>query len=485
MAAQQTKKLGTIALAAIVVSSMLGGGIYSLPQNMAADAALCAVLIAWVITGIGMWGIANSFRILSDVRPDLSAGIYMYARVGYGPFVGFLIAWAYWLCQVCGNVGYAVITMDALNYFFPPYFQGGNNFASIVGGSLLIWVFNFIVLRGTHQAAVINTIGTIGKIIPLFVFVIVILFCCHLDQFSFDFLGNVAVDGKTLGGMGGQVKSTMLVTLWAFIGIEGAVVLSGKAKSAKEVGSATILGYLGCLAIYVLLSVLPFGFMTQAELAVVPNPSTAGVLERAVGPWGAWLMNIGLLIAVLTSWLSWTMITAEMPFAAAKNGTFPKMFTVENEHGSPSVSLWITSGAMQLGMLLVYFSNNAWNTMLTITGVMVLPAYVMSMCYLWKICIDKAYPEKAATGRTTALVNSIIAVIFGLWLIYAAGLTYLLLACIIVACGIPVYIWARKQHEAELKGPMFKAYEIVIMVALIIAALVAIYMMAAGDVSGI
>lgn len=481
--ATPSKKLGVVALAAIVVSSMLGGGIYSLPQNMSAGASLGAILIAWLITGIGMWCIANSFRILADARPDLSAGIYMYARTGYGPFVGFLIAWAYWLCQICGNVGYAVITMDALNYFFPPYFAGGNTIASIIGGSILIWGFNYIVLRGTHQAAYINTIGTIGKIIPLVVFVIVMIFVMNIDKFRYDFLGQVLVDGKNLGGLGDQVKSTMLVTLWAFIGIEGAVVLSGRAKSQKDVGAATVLGFLGCLLIYVLLSVLPFGFMTQAELAKVPNPSTAGVLENAVGAWGAWLMNIGLLIAVLTSWLAWTMICAEMPFAAAKNGTFPRMFARENAHGAPNVSLWITSGLMQLGMLLVYFASNAWNTMLTITGVMVLPAYVLSMMYLWKICIDHQYPDTTGVGRVTALVTSIIAVIFGLWLVYAAGLQYLLLATIFVACGIPFYIWARKQNRATFTGHMFSHGEIVLLAVIVVTAIVAIVLMARGIVS--
>lgn len=481
MANQDTKKLGTIALASVVVSSMIGGGIYSLPQNMAAASSVGAVLIAWVITGIGMYCIANSFRILSDIRPDLSAGIYMYARVGFGPFVGFLIAWAYWLCQICGNVGYAVITMDALNYFFPPYFQGGNNLASIIGGSLLIWVFNFVVLRGTHQAALINTIGTVGKIIPLFLFIIIVAFMFNMNKFDFDFFGKVMVDGKNLGPLGDQVKSTMLVTLWCFIGIEGAVVLSGRAKSFQEVGRATVLGFLGCLICYVLLSVLPYGFMTQAELAAVPNPSTAGVLEKVVGTWGAWLMNLGLIIAVLTSWLAWTMITAEMPYAAAKNGTFPKMFGKENSHGAPNVSLWITSFLMQLGILLVYFSNNAWNTMLNITGVMVLPAYVMSMAFLWKTCEDHQYPTKASVGRAAALICSILAVIYGFWLIYAAGLNYLLMACIIVACGVPFYIWARKQNDKN--DEIFSTAEKVILILLLIAAIIALYMMIRGHVS--
>lgn len=208
---------------------------------------------------------------------------------------------------------------------------------------------------------------------------------------------------------------------------------------------------MGCLIVYVLLSVLPYGFMSQAELAAVPNPSTAGVLEAVVGKWGSWLMNIGLLIAVLASWLAWTMITAEIPFAAAQNGTFPKVFAAENEHKSPSVSLWVTSSLMQLAILMVYFSNNAWNTMLSITGVMVLPAYLSSMAYLWKICEDGEYPATATVPRSGALICSILGSFYALWLIYAAGLEYLLMAVLFLTIGIPVFIWSRRENNPTEK----------------------------------
>lgn len=470
--------LGVLALAAIVVSSMIGGGIYSLPQNMAAGASVGAVILSWLITGFGVYFIANTFRILSTVRPDLTAGIYMYSREGFGPYVGFTIGWSYWLCQICGNVGYAVITMDALNYFFPPYFAGGNNLTSIIGGSILIWGFNFLVLRGLKQATLINTIGTIAKIVPLILFIIITMFVFHLDKFDFNFWGEQTTK---LGGLSKQIKSTMLVTLWAFIGIEGAVVLSKHAQSPKNVGRATFLGFLGCLIIYVLLSVIPYGYMNQEELAAVANPSTAGILEKIVGPWGAWLMNIGLVISVLTSWLAWTMITAQVPQAAAQNGTFPREFARENEHGSPSVSLWVTSALMQLFILMVYFSNNAWNTMLSITGVMVLPAYFSSCAYLWKICEDGEYPSGVYIKRSTALFSGIIGSLYALWLIYAAGLNYLLMAVIFMSIGIPVFMLARKQAAPQKKA--FSVGECAIALMMIIVSLWAIYAFWRGIVS--
>ena len=464
-------KLGVFGLAGIVVSSMIGGGIFSLPQNMAASASVGGVLLAWLITGFGIWFIANTFRLLANLRPNLTSGIYMYAREGFGPYMGFNIGWSYWLCQICGNVGYAVITMDALNYFFPGVFAGGNNFASIVGGSILIWGFNYLVLRGVQQATKINLIATIAKIIPLILFCIIMIFVFHLDKFDFDFWGELSK--AKLGDLGAQIKNSMLVTLWAFIGIEGAVVLSGRAKSQNDVGKATVMGFLGCLAIYVLLSVLPFGFMSQARLADIANPSTAGVLRAVVGPWGAWLMNIGLLIAVLASWLSWTMITAQMPQSMAQNGTFPKRFAMDNSKGAPCFSLWMTSALMQLAMLLVYFSNNAWNTMLSITGVMVLPAYLFSCLYLWKICEDE---QVSGVSRWSTRLTGILGSVYAIWLIYAAGLNYMLMAIIFIAVGLPIYLWA-KTDKANMSFA-----EKVLASVLVAVALFAIYAFARGIV---
>ncbi len=478
LASADKEKLGVLALAGVVVSSMIGGGIYSLPQNMAAGASVGAVILAWIITGIGVYFIANTFRILSVVKPDLTAGIYMYSREGFGPYIGFTIGWSYWLCQICGNVGYAVITMDALNYFFPPYFAGGNNLYSIIGGSILIWGFNALVLKGIRQATIINLIGTVAKIVPLLFFIVVLMFCFHVEKFSFDFWGEKDL---ALGDLSKQIKGTMLVTLWAFIGIEGAVVMSKHADNAKTVGKATLLGFSSCLLIYVLLSVLPYGFMDQAELAKLPNPSTAAVLEAVIGKWGSWIMNIGLLISVLTSWLAWTMVTAQIPQAAAENGTFPKEFALENKAHAPSVSLYVTSALMQLFMLMVYFSNDAWNTMLSITSVMVLPAYFASALYLWKLCEDHEYPLNFYISRSTALMSAILGAFYALWLIYAAGLNYLLMAVIFMALGIPVYIYARQQNAEN--EPVFSVGERFTAGILFVAALFACYAMYKGIVS--
>ena len=126
----------------------------------------------------------------------------------------------------------------------------------------------------------------------------------------------------------------MLVTLWVFIGIEGASVYSSYAAKRSDVGKATLIGFCGALAIYVLVSLLSTGILAQKELAGLPVPSMAGVLERLVGAWGAALISIGLVVSVGGAFLSWTMLCAEIPYVAARTATFPRWFAVENAAGS-------------------------------------------------------------------------------------------------------------------------------------------------------
>ena len=480
------KKLGVISLAALVVGAMIGGGIFSLPQNMSQGASVMAVIAAWIITGIGIFFLANTFRVLSIARPDATTGIYAYARLGFGRFAGFQMAWSYWLCNIFGNVGYAVLLMDALDYFFPGYFTGGNNLWSVIGGSIVIWIMNFAVLRGVRQAAFINTIGTVCKLLPIALFILVMIFVFRWSLFSEDMTGSVGP--KPLGSMLSQIKSTMLVTLWAFIGIEGAVVVSGRAKSQKDVGKATVLGFLACLLIYALLSILPFGYMNQHELSLLANPSTAPLLARAVhGTWGGDIMNIGVIIALLTSWLAFTIMISQIPYAAALDGTFPDIFKCENKNQAPSVSLWITSLIMQLAMIFVFFANNAWNTMLSITAVMILPPYLACTLFLWKICRDGSFPSHLGLSRNFACLCGGAGSLYALWMIYAAGLSYLLAAFCFMVLGIPIFVWARKntlaQQPEETDKSIFTKHEISAVALMLIVAGAALVAIATGKLN--
>lgn len=473
-----TKKVGLIGLIAVVISAMVGGGVYDLPQNMAADAGAGGQIIAWLVTGVGMWFIANTFRILAQAKPELKNGLYSYAYNGFGKFVGFLIAYGYWICNCFALVAYGVLIMSTMNYFFPGVFGSGNNWASIIAASVISWVMLWLSLRGAKSGAVINVIGTIGKIVPVLIFIVLMLTIFQFGVFLDGFWG-VASDGHALSfnldGVMSQISGTMLVTLWLFIGIEGAVVISGEARSQSDVSKATTIGYLLILALYVLVSLLPLGVYAQGEIAGMSDPSMAAIMQAKFGAWGAVMVNAGVIISVLSSWLVWMIMLGQMPLFAARDGIFPKAFADTNKKGAPTWALIWTAIIIQALLVLCHFtSGNAWNTMISITSVMAMPCYLLCCLFLWKIAAKEEWP-KIKFSKGNAIATGVIGTIFGLFLVYSAGLNYLMIAAVVYAIGIPLFIIGRKQAGATGNVlDMFSKGEKVLAVILIIVGIIGI-----------
>lgn len=444
-------KLGLAALISLVIGSMVGAGVFSLPQNIAAHAGVGAVTIGWVITGLGMICLALVYQTLSMRRPDLDGGIFTYAKAGFGDFIGFNAAWGYWICQLLANVSYAVVVFSALSYFFdtPEHvlFGDGNTPAAIVLASVLIWSVNGLVLRGVKMAAMVNVVTTIAKMVPLIVFCVALLLAFHMDTFTLDIWGTQTPE---LGSVLDQVKSTMKVTLWVFIGIEGAVVVSARARHRRDVGRATVLALLGALALYVMVSLFALGVMSQPEIAALKNPSTALILEHVVGPWGAWLINIGLVISVMGALLSWTVLAAEVPFIAGKTGVFPAWFARENSHGSPQVSLWCSAALIQLFLIIIYFQSSTYLALVNITTAAALVPYVFSGAYGLKLALSGKTYEGQPHQRKRDMLLATIATAYGCWLVYAAGIEYLLLVALLYSPGVFIY-WKARQHHG-LRG---------------------------------
>lgn len=469
-----SRGLGLGALTAIVIGSMIGSGVFSLPQNMAAGAGPMAILIGWGITGVGILALALVYRNLAVRTPALNAGPYAYAKAGFGPFIGFNSAWGYWISAWIGNVSYAVVLFSAMSYFVPSFGEG-NTWQAIVGASLVLWLIHALILSGVKQAAFVNTITTIAKIAPIVLFIGIAIVAFKIDLFSLEWKATGHV---TLGPILNQITSTMLVTLWVFIGIEGASVVSANARRRKDIGTATILGFLACLAIYALVSLLSLGILTQPELAALKNPSMAGVLEHLVGRWGAILINVALVVSVLGAFLSWTMLAAEVPHVAAKDGTMPRFLGGENANGAPATSLWITNGLVQIFLLLTYLANSTYQALFSIATVAILVPYAFSGAYALKLAITGETYAKGES-RTFDLIVGGVATLYGIWLVYAAGPTYLLLAALLYAPGIIIYVIARRQAGQK----SFTPTEGILAVGLVLAGITAAFLIWNGTIS--
>lgn len=460
-------KLRLGALVALVVGSMIGGGIFSLPQNMAASADVGAVLIGWVITAIGMLTLAFVFQTLANRKPDLDGGVYAYAKAGFGDYMGFSSAWGYWISAWLGNVGYFVLLFSTLGYFFP-IFGEGNTPAAVIGASVLLWAVHFLVLRGIKEAAFINLVTTVAKVVPLLLFVLIALFAFKLDIFTADIWG---VKNPDLGSVMNQVRNMMLVTVWVFIGIEGASIFSSRAEKRSDVGKATVIGFITVLLFLMLVNVLSLGIMTQPELAKLQNPSMAAVLEHVVGHWGAVLISVGLIISLLGALLSWVLLCAEIMFAAAKDHTMPEFLRKENANHVPVNALWLTNAMVQIFLVITLFSASTYLSLIYLATSMILVPYLWSAAYALLLAVRGETYENALKERKKDLFIGAVALIYAIWLLYAGGTKYLLLSALLYAPGGILFAKAKR----ELGKPIFTNVEKLIFAAVVIGALVAAY----------
>ena len=450
----ESKKLGFAQLAALIVGSMIGGGAFNLPSDMARGAGTGAVIIGWIITGIGMIALAFVYQSLANRKPELTGGVYSYAKAGFGEYIGFNSAWGYWLSAWIGNVSYSVLLF----------------------GAVLLWAFTLLILNGVSGAALINLITTIAKLVPIFLFIVISLFMFNFDKFTFQFWGT-----SDLGGIVTQVKSTMLVTLWCFIGIEGAVVVSGRAKKQSDVGKATVLGLIGTLIIYMLITLMALGVMDRVKLSGLENPSMAYVLEFAVGKWGAVLINLGLIISLFGSLLGWALLAAEIPYVAAKDGVLPKVFAKLNKKGTPSGSLIITNLLVQAFLILTLVASSTYQALYSVASTAILVPYLLSAMYGFKLALTGETYDKDPTGRTRDKIFGGIATVYAIWLCYAAGLKYLLLCFILYAVGIIFFYIGKKQNNKD--SVVFVGKEKILAIIVLVIAIIAIVMLFNGAIT--
>jgi arginine:ornithine antiporter/lysine permease len=467
------QKFSLWTLSAMVVGSMVGAGIFSLPQTFGRVTGVFGSLIAWTISGVGMLMLALVFQSLAQRKPDLDAGVYAYAKAGFGEYWGFLSALGYWAGSCIGNVSYFVLIKSTLGAFFP-IFGEGNTVPAVVISSIILWTFHFMILRGVKQAAVLNTIVTIAKIIPILVFVIILAVSLKTGILSANFWG-----GADMGSLFHQIRGTMLVSVFVFLGVEGASVYSRYARNRADVGIATVLGFLGVLCLMVLVTTLSFGVMQRSDLAGLRNPSMVGVLESVVGHWGAVFVSIGLLISVLGAYLSWTLLCAEVLFSAAEHETMPAFLARQNAHAVPAAALWLTNSIVQIFLVLTLFAQYAFTLALELTSSMTLIPYFLVAAFALKLVWRGETYEAEPRLRRRDLVLAGLAVVYTVWLLFAAGTKYLLLSGLVYAPGTILFLLARREQHAKVFSPK----EWMAFGAATLAGIFAIYGIASGSIS--
>lgn len=490
----RTVRMGT--LVSLIVGSCVGAGIFALPQNVASVASPGAAMIGWGITGVGMLCVAFVFQALATRKPHLDSGVYSYVRAGLGDFIGFTSAWGYWLGTIIAQVGYATLFFSSLGFFLP-IFDGSRPFIQAFAASALTWGIFLVLSRGVRQAAILNVVATVAKILPIIAFLVLVAFIgFNPEIFTSDFWGHAATFGDNQdqsASLMDQVKGMMLFTVWAFIGVEGASTYSKRARHRKDISLATFIGFVVVFFLLMAVSFLSFGVVPREELAAMDDNSMGAVLEATVGTWGAGLISIGLCISVLGAYVSWQMLCAEPITLMAQDGLLPKVIGKTNELGAPYVSQFCSAVVIQGFIIVFYLNESTYTTMVQLATSLYLLPYVFSSLYLLFLAtrgegiahpdagrkFDLSGPKASASTNRMHLILGAVAFFYSLWLLYAAELRFVLLGTLLVLPGLIIYVFTR----IKAGGRIFNAFEWAVAALVTACALYTLYGIITGTVS--
>jgi arginine:ornithine antiporter/lysine permease len=472
-AASTAQKLSFMTMTAMVVGSMVGAGVFSLPRRFAQETGVAGALIAWVIAGAGMLMLAFVFQTLAIRKPDLDAGVYAYAKAGFGEYLGFFSAFGYWASACVGNVTYWVLIMSTVGAIIPAL-GNGDTLVAVVVSTVFVWVFYTLIRRGVKEAAAINRIVTIAKVVPILVFVLLALFVLDPGTLADNWSG-----GPGYGTLFDQVRNTMLVTVFVFLGVEGASVYSRHAKRREDVGRATILGFVSVFCVFASVTIVSYGVLPADEIAELRQPSMAGVLEEAVGTWGSVFVSVGLIVSVLGAYLAWTLMAAEVLFVAAKDEDMPRFLARSDHNDVPTASLLMSTILVQVMLVVTMFSEDAFNFALDLTSALTLIPFLLAAAYALKLAVTKESYEVAAVGRRRELVIGLLATFYTAFLLFAAGTKFVLVSFIIYAPATILFVMARREQGRQL----FSRVELVILVVSVLGAVLGIVSLSAGWIS--
>jgi len=239
-----------------------------------------------------------------------------------------------------------------------------------------------------------------------------------------------------------------------------------------------VLGFAGVLALLLMVNLLSYGLMAQAELAGVPDPSMAGVLEHQVGSWGAAFISIGLVISLLGALIAWVLLCVEILRLPALEHVMPKALAKENAHGAPASALWLTNLCVQALLLWTLANSSTYTNLVYLATSLILLPYLWSAAYQVLLAI-RGETYETGHGRARDLIIGVVALGYAVWLVYAGGWQYLLVAAVFYLAGTAGYLWARR----ESRLPAFTKPEWAAFAVVALTSVVAVALMATGNLS--
>ena len=425
------QKLGLWMLTALVAGNMVGSGVFLLPASLASYGSIG--LLAWAFTSVGALLLALVFAKLGSIMPRIG-GPYAYCREGFGEFVGFQMAYNYWIALWVGNAAIAVAFTGYLSVFI--HSLSGNPVLSCISSITIVWLMTLVNIFGVRRAGFVQLVTTILKLLPLILLATIgLLFIKPHNLAQFNVTGTSNFSALT---------AAATLTLWSFIGLESATVPADDVENPqRNIPRATIYGTLITSLIYILSSLAVMGMVPLAQLAHSTAPY-ADAAKIMFGPIGSLVIATGAVISTFGALNGWTLLQGQVPLAAARDGIFPRVFAKTSAQGTPVWGLVISSILITLLLLLTLNQS----LVKQFTFIILLATLASLIPYLFTAMAELIIfiRERERFNGKRLLGSSIIAILAGVyafWTILGSGEDTVFYGTLLLFSSVPVYVWMK------------------------------------------
>src|SRR4051794_38739445 len=430
-----SERFGLPSASALVVGSVIGTGVFALPGALAAYGPIS--LVAFVLVTVGAVALALTFRSLNARLPG-SGGPYVYARDAFGEFAGFLNAWSYWITAWAGNAAIVVAWVGYVEVFWNTDHSKAGSIAIALAG---LWLPAAVNLAGLRSIAAFQVVTTVLKFVPLLLVAVIGLFAMSRANF-----GGFNASG---GSSWRAISSAGAIALFSYLGIETASVAAGRVRDPeRNVGRATVLGTIACAVVYLMGTLAVFGTVPHPELLGSAAPFTGSAGAIFGGSWAGKVVGAAAVVSGFGALVGWTLIVAEMPQAAARDGVFPLAFLRESRRGVPAFG--IVSATILASVLTVVSYTSFDEVFTTVVLLSVLPSVIpylfsaAAQVYWLATSARTLHPAHMARDLTVGL----LALVFSFWALQGSGQQAVYYGMFGVLLGVPVYVW-HKSRKGE------------------------------------
>jgi basic amino acid/polyamine antiporter, APA family len=435
METQRKKALGFWTLTALVAGNVIGSGVFLLPSALAHFGSIG--IISWALVSVGAIALALVFAKLARIHPAVG-GPYAYCREAFGDFVGFQVAYNYWIALWVGNAAVVVALVGYVSFFWPAI--NYNHGLAFFVAAFFLWLITAINVIGMRPAGVIQLVTTILKLIPLFVIAIVGLFFIHphyLTKFNVSHYSNF-----------GALTAAAALAFWSFVGMESATVPADDVENpTKNIPRATIIGTLIAALIYILGAVAIMGIIPMQVLVHSSSPYSVAA-EMIFGGWGGWVIGIGAIIATFGTANGWVLMQGQVPLAAARDNLFPRSFAKTSKNGTPTYGL--VASSVLITILLAMNYNESLVTQFTFIILLAVLATLIPYLYttMAEIIILLKRKEKYPKEKIFKHVFiAIFAFVYISWAIIGVGEKIMFYGALLLLSSVPVYVWMKYTYR--------------------------------------